>query len=135
MHIQNRTSRFVCFAFLGVFVSLVTAIGAQTAGNGIGGGSPDCKHKLDIPPHSQSNVQSGCTSWTECEESWQCPTSTPGTVSTCGTLVSFPRKCRDCTGGYWDSSLQRCVVGVSGQCGHFVDSGTRTIYLNPAFCN
>ncbi len=119
---------------LGSFVGLATIVIGQTTGNGIGGGKPGCIYVLDIPPRSQSNVESGCTSWTECQESWQCPNVTPGVYNNCGTLTAFTRYCRDCTGGYWDINLHKCVVGNSGQCSDDYQNGTRTIWLDPILC-
>ena len=114
-----------------VGVAFVAAAAAMQTGPGCGG--PVCNKKIDMPT-SQSHIQSGCTSWTECDEAWQCPTENPGVFTTCGTPSTSIRYCLTCVGGEWNSTNQRCELGVSGICDNPVEDDTYTVFLSPVVC-
>lgn len=117
-----------------IFVGVAFVAAATAMQSGPGGGGPVCNKRVDIPMDSQSGIASGCTSWTECDETWQCAAVNPGPQVSCGPATSSTRYCKTCSNGYWNSGMQRCELGVSGSCGAGVVSGSITKYLSPEHC-
>lgn len=123
------------FGFTAVTAACMWVMGVTiTTAMTPGGTGPACTKRVDVPQDSQSNVQAGCTSWTECDDSWQCATVSLGPQLDCGDEFTTTRYCRDCTGGVWDGDTQRCEMGISGSCSADYASGTRTRYLEPSHC-
>lgn len=129
---ENKLQAFP-FAAMAVAFFGISGVAVATAFTP-GGGSPACLKRVDVPQDSQSDVQTGCTSWTECDESWQCASANPGPQVSCGTATVVTRYCRECINGTWNGDTQRCELGISGTCGSDIADGTRSMFLDPEYC-